>query len=100
VAAFTADASQATGMDGALRALVALPFGGILLHLVGAGLIAYGLYALVRAPAARLLVLVAAGGGPVVPGQHAGRQHRVHAPAHCAHCAHCAHHVGVPPRSS
>jgi Domain of Unknown Function (DUF1206) len=54
VAAFTADASQATGMDGALRALVALPYGGILLHVVGAGLIAYGLYALVRAPAARL----------------------------------------------
>jgi hypothetical protein len=54
VAGFTADASQATGMDGALRALVALPYGGLLLWLVGAGLIAYGLYALVRAPAARL----------------------------------------------
>jgi Domain of Unknown Function (DUF1206) len=54
VAAFTSDASRATGMDGALRALVALPFGGVLLHVVGVGLIAYGLYALVRAPAARL----------------------------------------------
>jgi hypothetical protein len=54
VAGFTADASQATGMDGALRALVALPYGGLLLWLVGAGLIAYGLYALLRAPAARL----------------------------------------------
>ncbi len=54
IAALTADASQATGMDGALRALVSLPFGGVLLHLVGVGLIAYGLYALVRAPTARL----------------------------------------------
>jgi len=54
VAAITSDASQATGMDGALRALVALPYGGVLLHVVGAGLIAYGLYALVRALTARL----------------------------------------------
>ena len=54
IAAVTADASQATGMDGALRALVALPFGGVLLHVVGVGLIAYGVYALVRAPTARL----------------------------------------------
>jgi hypothetical protein len=53
-AAFTADASQATGVDGALRALVALPYGGVLLYVVGGGLIAYGVYALVRAPTARL----------------------------------------------
>ena len=54
VAGFTVDPSQSTGLDGALRALVALPFGMVILVLVGAGLIAYGVYCLFRARFAKL----------------------------------------------
>ncbi|MCU1475479.1 MAG: hypothetical protein JWQ64_172 [Subtercola sp.] len=49
VAAFTLDPSKASGMDGALMALAALPFGVVILIVVGAGLIAYGLYLGARA---------------------------------------------------
>ncbi|UFS58518.1 DUF1206 domain-containing protein [Subtercola endophyticus] len=49
VAAFTLDPSKASGMDGALMALAALPFGMVILIVVGAGLIAYGLYLGARA---------------------------------------------------
>ncbi|WP_411698124.1 DUF1206 domain-containing protein [Conyzicola sp.] len=49
VAAVTADASEATGLDGALKSLVALPAGGVLLIAIGVGLIAYGVYCFVRA---------------------------------------------------
>ncbi|MDY7527776.1 MULTISPECIES: DUF1206 domain-containing protein [unclassified Cryobacterium] len=54
VAAITVDPSQSTGLDGALRSLVALPYGGPILSALGAGLIAYGLYCFVRAWRARL----------------------------------------------
>ena len=54
VAAFTLDPEKATGMDGALKSLVALPFGAPILVLVGSGLIAYGLYCFARARLARL----------------------------------------------
>ncbi|TFD65468.1 DUF1206 domain-containing protein [Cryobacterium ruanii] len=54
VAALTNDASKSTGLDGALKALAALPFGTIALILIGIGLIAYGLYCFVRARRARL----------------------------------------------
>ena len=53
-AALTNDASKSTGLDGALMALAALPFGSAALILVGGGLIAYGLYCFVRARRARL----------------------------------------------
>lgn len=54
VAAFTSDASEATGLDGALKALVELPLGVVLLTLVALGLIAYGVYCFARAKYARL----------------------------------------------
>ncbi|MCU1584096.1 MAG: rane protein [Microbacteriaceae bacterium] len=54
VAAATINPSEATGLDGALKALTALPFGTVLLVLVGAGLIAYGVYCGFRARLARL----------------------------------------------
>lgn len=53
-AAFTLDSSKATGLDGALKALAALPFGQIILVVVGAGLIAFGVYLFARARYARL----------------------------------------------
>ncbi|MDJ0349746.1 DUF1206 domain-containing protein [Cryobacterium sp. PH29-G1] len=54
VAALTQDASKSTGLDGALKALAALPLGMFALVLVGIGLIAYGLYCFVRARRAHL----------------------------------------------
>ncbi|KQV25081.1 MULTISPECIES: DUF1206 domain-containing protein [unclassified Microcella] len=54
VAAVTTDPSEVTGLDGALRALTELPFGVILLSLVGLGLVAYGVYCAARARWARL----------------------------------------------
>jgi hypothetical protein len=54
VAAFTSNASEATGLDGALKALVALPLGVIILTVVALGLIAYGIYCFARAKYARL----------------------------------------------
>lgn len=54
VAAFTLDPSKSTGLDGALRSLADLPFGIVVLVIVGAGLIAYGLYCFIRARRARL----------------------------------------------
>jgi hypothetical protein len=53
-AAATANASQATGLDGALKALLGLPFGGVILVVVGLGVIAYGLYCFARARLAKL----------------------------------------------
>jgi hypothetical protein len=43
------DASEAIGLDGALRKLAAQPYGAWLLGLVAVGLLAYGLYCLVEA---------------------------------------------------
>lgn len=54
VAALSVDASKAEGLDGSLRALLSLPFGVAILCVVGAGLIAYGVYCFARARRARL----------------------------------------------
>ncbi len=48
------DASEAGGIDDALRAITELPFGQVLLTLVGGGLIAYGIYCFARARLAKL----------------------------------------------
>ncbi|WP_343922900.1 DUF1206 domain-containing protein [Rhodoglobus aureus] len=53
-AALTQDPSKSTGLDGALTELVGLPFGAVILFVVAAGLIGYGLYCFVRAWRARL----------------------------------------------
>ncbi|WP_368499093.1 DUF1206 domain-containing protein [Herbiconiux sp. A18JL235] len=53
VAALALDAERATGLDGALKSLVALPFGVAILIAVGIGLIAYGLYLIARTRLAR-----------------------------------------------
>ncbi len=53
-AGFTANASEAGGLDDALAALAALPFGQIILVCIGIGFIAYGIYSVVRARYARL----------------------------------------------
>lgn len=54
VAAFTSDADAATGLDGALKSLVELPLGPVLLTIVALGLVAYGLYCFARARWAKL----------------------------------------------
>ena len=54
VAAFTHDPSNATGLDGALKALADLPFGTFILAVIALGLIAYGVYCFARAKYARL----------------------------------------------
>ncbi|PWC06382.1 DUF1206 domain-containing protein [Mycetocola zhujimingii] len=54
VAGFTADASEATGLDGALKSLAELPLGPVILTVVALGLIAYGVYCFARARFARL----------------------------------------------
>lgn len=48
-AAVTFDPSKARGLDGALRAILDLPFGRILLTLVALGVAAFGAFCLVRA---------------------------------------------------
>lgn len=53
-AAISTDASEAGGIDDALRMIAALPFGTVLLTIVGGGLIAYGIYCFARARLARL----------------------------------------------
>lgn len=54
VAALTNDPETASGLDGALHALVALPFGPVILWIVGAGLVVYGLFCFARARYARM----------------------------------------------
>lgn len=54
VAAVTVDPHDATGLDGALKALVALPYGVLLLGVIAVGLMAYGIYSFIRARLARL----------------------------------------------
>jgi Domain of Unknown Function (DUF1206) len=49
VAAATGDKEDATGMDGALKSLLELPFGRVLLILASLGLLVFGVYALVEA---------------------------------------------------
>ena len=52
--AVTVDPGSAGGLDEALRAVAALPFGAALLVIVALGLIVYGVYGMVRARRARL----------------------------------------------
>lgn len=47
-AAIGSDPEKATGLDGALQSMAALPAGGVVLAVVGAGLVLYGLYAVLR----------------------------------------------------
>lgn len=54
VAALTNDPDAARGLDGALHALAALPFGVVILWVVGAGLVIYGVYCFARARYARM----------------------------------------------
>lgn len=54
VAAFTHDPEKAGGLHAALHALAALPFGAVILWVVGAGLVIYGLYCFARARYARM----------------------------------------------
>ena len=48
-AAATADSDKAEGLDGALKSLVGVPGGQVVLIAIGAGLILYGLFCLARA---------------------------------------------------
>jgi hypothetical protein len=54
VAALTHDPNAAGGIDAALRSLASLPFGQIVLWLVGAGLVVYGVFCFARARYARM----------------------------------------------
>ncbi len=54
VAALTSNTAKASGLDGALKALKDLPFGPVILVVVGLGVIAYGLYCFARARLAKL----------------------------------------------
>lgn len=54
VAAVTHDSDEATGLDGALRSLLELPFGAVLLTLMAIGFAAYGVYSFARAKYARV----------------------------------------------
>ena len=54
IAAATNDPGSSTGLDGSLKALRDHPFGPVLLLAIGAGFIAYGLFALVRARFGRM----------------------------------------------
>jgi hypothetical protein len=53
-ASFSSDADTAGGLDGALQALLALDLGPLLVAVVGAGFIAYGVFCLFRARFAHL----------------------------------------------
>jgi len=48
-AAVTFDPARASGLDGALRSLLAVPFGQVLLTLVAVGIAAFGVFCFVRA---------------------------------------------------
>lgn len=54
VAALTHDAETAGGLDAALHSLAELPFGPLILWIVGAGLIVYGVFCFARARYARM----------------------------------------------
>lgn len=54
VAAFTNDPDKSAGLDGALRSLLALPLGPVILCAVGAGLAVYGLFCIARSRYARM----------------------------------------------
>ncbi len=54
IAALTHDPEAAGGLDAALRSLAGLPFGAVILWVVGAGLILYGIFCVARARYARM----------------------------------------------
>jgi len=54
MAAATNDPGSSTGLDGSLKALQHHPFGPLLLLAIGAGFIAYGMFALIRARFGRM----------------------------------------------
>lgn len=54
IAALTNDPGSSTGLDGSLKALLDHPFGPVLLVAIGAGFIAYGAFALIRARFGRM----------------------------------------------
>jgi len=54
IASLSSNAATAGGLDGALRALLKLPYGPLLVTEVGLGFIAYGIFCLFRARYARL----------------------------------------------
>jgi len=54
IAAMTNDPKQSTGLDGALKSLLAVPAGKVLLTLIALGFVAYGIYSFVRAKKARV----------------------------------------------
>lgn len=54
VAALTHDPAAAGGLDAALHSLAALPYGPIILWIVGAGLVLYGLFCFARARYSRM----------------------------------------------
>lgn len=54
VAALTHDPETAGGLDSALRALAGLPFGAVILWIVGLGLALYGLFCVARARYAKM----------------------------------------------
>ena len=54
VAAATTNPSESSGLDGGLKALVALPFGPVILIVIAIGLIAYAVYSFARARFAHL----------------------------------------------
>lgn len=54
VSAWTHDPDKAGGLDAALRSLTDLPFGRAVLWVVGAGLVVYGVFSMVRARYARM----------------------------------------------
>ena len=54
IGAATNDPSKTTGLDGALKSFVSLPFGVAVLVGIGVGWILYGIYAFFRARLARL----------------------------------------------
>lgn len=54
VAAWTQDPEKAAGLDAALRSLMDLPLGRVILWLVGAGLVVYGVFSVARARFARM----------------------------------------------
>ncbi|GAA2039848.1 DUF1206 domain-containing protein [Agromyces tropicus] len=54
IASLTQDPEKAGGLDAALKSLADLPFGTVLLWLVGAGLIVYGIYCFARSRYSRM----------------------------------------------
>lgn len=54
VATVRSDPEDSTGLDGALKSLQEQPFGALVLGIIALGLIAYGVYSIVRAPLERM----------------------------------------------